>query len=103
MLAAPTPAPALRAAIAGLARQTKALLDELAARSPAQIRDLRLALEVGVIQRLAEDLTARLMRRDPLAQRVHHQPLEALGVGLLGVGRTVAARVAARLSRAAGP
>ena len=36
------------------------------------IRDTRLALEVDLIQTLAEDLNAKLGRRDPLSQNVHH-------------------------------
>jgi hypothetical protein len=46
------------------------------------IRDTRLALEVAVIQSLAEDLTAKLMRRDPLTERVHHTKLEAMSLAL---------------------
>jgi squalene synthase HpnC len=67
--------PALRSVIADLARQTSHLL----ARSlpfAGQIRDGRLAFEVAMIQRLAEDLTARLLTRDPLSQRVHHSKVE---------------------------
>jgi len=45
-----------------------------------QIKDRRLAYEVALIQRLAEDLTARLIVRDPLSERVHHRPLEVLGL-----------------------
>ena len=40
------------------------------------IRDARLALEVDLIQTLAEDLNAKLMRRDPLSQTVHHSRLD---------------------------
>ena len=36
--------------------------------SPAEIADRRLALEVGVIQALAESLAIRLTRRDPLSR-----------------------------------
>lgn len=74
---------ALRAAIAGLAQRTGDLL----ARSQVfagQIADRRLALEVGVIQALAESLVARLANRDPLSQRVHHHPLEMLGLAVRG-------------------
>jgi phytoene/squalene synthetase len=44
----------------------------------AGIKDARLAMEVEVIQRLAEDLTRKLMRRDPLTEVVHHSKPEAL-------------------------
>jgi len=78
-LAAPKASPALRAVIAGLARRTMELLDQ--SRPFAKgIRDGRLAFEVAAIQRLAEDLTFKLMRRDPLSERVHHTKLETLGL-----------------------
>ena len=102
MLAEDASDPALNETINRLAAKTQGLLD-ISRPFSGEIRDLRLALEVGAIQRLAESLTARLRGRDPLAQETHHTRLEALGVGLLGVGRTVAERVASRLSRAAGP
>jgi hydroxysqualene synthase len=102
MLAEDASDPALNETINRLAAKTQGLLD-ISRPFSGEIRDLRLALEVGAIQRLAESLTTRLRGRDPLAQETHHSRLEALGVGLLGVGRTVAERVASRLSRAAGP
>ena len=102
MLAEDASDPALNEAINRLAAKTQGLLD-ISRPFAGEVRDLRLALEIGAIQRLAESLTARLRGRDPLAQETHHSRLEALGVGLLGVGRTMAERVASRLSRAAGP
>lgn len=63
--------PALKAVIHSLALKNADLL----ARSrpfSRRIRDVRLALEVDLIQTLAEDLNAKLMRRDPLSQPVHH-------------------------------
>jgi phytoene/squalene synthetase len=102
MLAGPAPQPALTAAIRALASQTEALL-AVSRPFAGQIRDLRLALEVGAIQRLAESLTRRLQERDPLADEVHHTRLEALGVGLIGVGRTIGARFGPRKTRRAEP
>jgi hypothetical protein len=55
-----------------------------------QVRDLRLRLEIGVIHRLAVDLARRLERRDPLSQRVHHRPFEALGLAILGGAEALA-------------
>ena len=79
VLAEPKAPPALRAVIADLARQTWTLLDR--ARPFARgIKDARLAYEVAAIQRLAEDLTQKLMRRDPLSERVHHTKPEVLGL-----------------------
>ncbi|HYM03471.1 MAG TPA: squalene synthase HpnC [Stellaceae bacterium] len=74
-LDAPRSSPALRAIIVELAEETSALLGE-AKPFASQIRDRRLALEVAVIQRLAEDLVARLRHHDPLADRVHHTKTE---------------------------
>jgi len=102
MLGAPKADPPLASALKALAWRTQELLR--ASRPFAgQIRDLRLALEVGAIQRLAEGLTRRLIARDPLSQKVRHSKLEALGAGLLGVGRTLAERVGARQGGQAGP
>lgn len=100
-LAAPQASPALRDAIAELAGRTATLLDQ--SRSFAdRIADRRLALEVGVIQALAESLTRRLGQRDPLSQRVHHRPVEAAGIALRGA-LGVALRRAGRLGGAKQP
>jgi squalene synthase HpnC len=74
-LTAGAASPALKRVIAGLAQRTNALL-ERARPFASQIASPRLALEVTVIQRLAEDLNATLKRRDPLSQRVHHNKVE---------------------------
>ncbi len=81
-LAAPKASPALREVIRGLARQTQDLLDR-SRPFAAGIHDGRLAYEVALIQRLAESLTARLIRHDPLSERVHHRPWEVLGLALV--------------------
>ena len=75
--------PPLRAVIAGLARRSRALLDQSRPFAD-RIADRRLALEVGVIQTLAESLVHRLERRDPLSERVHHHPAEAAALALRG-------------------
>lgn len=82
-LAATRASPALRRTIEALARLTSGLLEQSRPFSHA-ISDRRLALEVGAIQALAESLAARLARRDPLSQRVHHHPVEAIGLSLRG-------------------
>jgi hydroxysqualene synthase len=86
VLAAPKATPELRAVIAGLARRTQGLLDT-ARPFAGQIRDRRLALEVSVIQTLAEDLTARLLVRDPLSERVHHRKSEMPALLLRALSR----------------
>ena len=70
-LAAPAASPGLKSVIAALARKNALLLDRSSGFA-RQIRDGRLALEVDLIQTLAEDLNAKLMRRDPLSENVHH-------------------------------
>jgi hypothetical protein len=67
------------------------------------VKDLRLSLEIGAIQRLAESLYQRLASRDPLSDAVHHSPAEALAMGVLGVGRTLKERLSSRISRTAAP
>jgi len=69
--------PALLTVIHACAERTQHLLAD-AAPFARRIRDLRLGVEVAVIQRLAVSLTARLRRRDPLSERVHHGKAEAL-------------------------
>jgi squalene synthase HpnC len=89
--------PALRQVIAELAKRTAALLQR-SRPFAGQIADRRLSLEVGVIQALAESLAARLARRDPLSERVHHRPVEMIGLALRGGLSTALVR----LWRAAG-
>src|SRR6201999_4115335 len=60
-LSAPAASPGLRAAIEQLATRTATLLEQ-SRPFAGQIADGRLALEVGVIQTLADSLTARLRR-----------------------------------------
>jgi squalene synthase HpnC len=76
-LAAPQASPALRAVIHGLAAKNAELL--VRSRPFARtIRNGRLALEVDLIQTLAEDLNAKLMRRDPLSEPVHHSKFDVV-------------------------
>jgi squalene synthase HpnC len=82
-LAAQAASPGLRGVLSELAQRTATLLEQ-SRPFAGQIVDGRLALEVGVIQALAESLTARLRRRDPLSQRVHHNAPEAIGLALRG-------------------
>jgi squalene synthase HpnC len=90
--------PRLRNAICRLAARTHTLLEQSRVLA-GQIRDRRLALEVGVIQRLAEDLTQRLMTRDPLSERVHHLLPETIGLALVGGAGVLSGRLRARSSR----
>ncbi len=86
--------PPLRTVIAALAERTSRLLDQ-SRPFASGIRDGRLALEVAIIQRLAESLASRLQRHDPLSERVHHRPLEAIGQVALAIGDRLAGRARA--------
>jgi squalene synthase HpnC len=87
-LAATRASPALKAVIQSLARRTGELLVQ-SKPFASQIRDYRLALEVSVIQRLAEDLIRRLVARDPLSERVHHRRMEVVALALSSVAHFV--------------
>ncbi len=88
-------APALRAALADLARRTAVLLDEAAPFS-AQIKDLRLAMEVSVIHTLARRLVHVLSARDPLSERVHLSKAQFAGLGCVGLLRALRGRLTRR-------
>jgi squalene synthase HpnC len=70
-LSQPSAGAALKSVIAGLAGRNALLLAQ-SRPFAGQIHDGRLALEVDLIQTLAEDLNAMLTRRDPLSENVHH-------------------------------
>src|SRR5438067_4774859 len=67
--------PALAGVISALARPNAELLD-ISRPFARGIKDGRLALEVDLIQTLADDLNTMLMTRDPLSQNVHHSKLD---------------------------
>ena len=83
--------PALERVIRGLARRTNSLLD-YARPFAGQIKDGRLAFEVTVIQTLAEDLTSRLLRKDPLSERVHHTKLDLIPLLMVSAFRSLGRR-----------
>ncbi len=68
-LAEPKASPDLLACIHELAERTKSLLGS--AELSRAVKDLRLSLEVGAIERLARRLVDMLMTRDPLSEPVH--------------------------------
>jgi squalene synthase HpnC len=83
-LGADLASPALLGCIRKLAQRTGDLLRESRPFS-AGIDDMRLALEVAVIQTFAERLVGLLGRRDPLSERVHLGKAGVAGFGLLGL------------------
>jgi hydroxysqualene synthase len=88
--------PGLRRAIGDLAERTAAML-KAAGPLSAKVVDLRLGLEVAVIERLAHTLIGTLRRRDPLCERVHLSKARVAGVTLVGVVEELGRR--ARRSR----
>ena len=73
--------PALTGVISALARKNAGLLETSRPFARA-IRDGRLALEVDLIQTLADDLNRLLMNRDPLSQPVHHSKVDVVALFL---------------------
>ena len=91
MLGADRATPQLRATIIDLAQRTQGLLAESAV-FPAQVRDVRLAMNVAAIQRLAEKLTGGLLLRDPLSQKVHASKAGFILTALGAAGAVLARR-----------
>jgi squalene synthase HpnC len=94
--------PALLGVIADLAQRASGLL-AVSRRLASATQDRGLALEIGVIQTIAESLTRRLMREDPLATRVTLAPLAAFGAASRGAGRILIQRLGRRQKRSARP
>jgi hydroxysqualene synthase len=78
-LSEPAAGAALKSVIAGLAGRNALLLAQ-SRPFAGQIGDSRLALEVDLIQTLAEDLNAMLTRRDPLSENVHHSKTDIVAL-----------------------
>ncbi len=84
--------PQLRACFNDICDRLDMLLKQ-SAPFAGQIADRGLALEVSVIQRLAERLTRMLRAHDPLSQRVHLGKLEVAGAALAGLMRGASRRL----------
>lgn len=91
-LAAPHATPALRACFVQLARRTDDLL-RTSAPLAGQAADWRLALEISVIQRVAQRLVHVLQVRDPLGEKVHLGKFDGFGIALLGLGAGFGSRL----------
>jgi squalene synthase HpnC len=92
-LAAGTASPGLRRCFNDLCQRLERLLVE-AQPLASLVADLRLSLEISVIQRLAMALTAKLSRRDPLSERVHLTAVGVAGHSAIALARGVARRMA---------
>lgn len=91
-LGADKASPELRRCLRDLAGRTSILLCE-AEPLPALVNDLRLGLEISVIQRLARKLTGLLMERDPLSERVHLGTGGVAAVSVAGIAEGIGRRI----------
>ncbi len=89
---APRATPELLACLHGLADRTGVMLEE-GSHLPAQIKDLRLSLEIAAIVTLARHFVRLLRARDPLSENVRLGKLGVAGVGLAGVARGLLNRI----------
>jgi squalene synthase HpnC len=87
--------PAMLACLQALAVRNEALLDEGKSLS-AEIRDVRLGVDVAVIQAYAERIVRLLKVRDPLRERVHLNKFELLTFSLAGMIGEVGRRAIGR-------
>jgi hypothetical protein len=104
MLGQDRSAPALLACLHDLARRTQSLLDESRPLA-AGVKDVRLGIDISVIQAYADKIVRLLQARDPLCERVHLKAHEFLGHGMLGVVGELTRRMLGRAAfskRAAG-
>jgi hydroxysqualene synthase len=89
---APTP---LLQCLHALAVRTEGLLNQSRSLA-AEVRDLRLGLEISVIQSFADKIVRMLKVRDPLSQNVHLGPTELLVHSLGGMASEMARRAVGR-------
>ena len=87
--------PALLQCLQALALRTQSLLGESRMLS-AEVKDMRLGIEISVIQAFADKIVNMLKVHDPLGQRVHLGPIELLFHSLSGIGGEMMRRLAGR-------
>ena len=84
--------PELLACLHGLAGRTGAMLEQ-GSHLPAQIKDMRLSLEIAAIVTLARHFVRLLRTRDPLSENVRLGKFGVAGVGLLGAAKGLLNRI----------
>ena len=87
--------PALLQCLHALAARTEALLNESKSLA-ADVKDLRLGLEISVIQAFADKIVRMLRVSDPLSERVHLNKLELLTFSLGGMAGELTRRAVGR-------
>jgi squalene synthase HpnC len=88
-------APALLQCLQSLAARNEVLLGDSKSLA-AEVRDIRLGLEISVIQAFADKIVRLLKVRDPLCERVHLNPVELLAFSLGGLAGELARRLLGR-------
>jgi squalene synthase HpnC len=78
-----------------LAIRTEGLLDDSKSLS-AEVRDVRLGLEISVIQAFADRIVGLLKVRDPLSETVHLGPMQLLAHSIGGVASEITRRAIGR-------
>jgi squalene synthase HpnC len=91
--------PALRSCLRGLAAHTGKLLAQSRGFAAA-VNDTRLAVEISVIQSLAERLVAMLQAHDPLSETVHLKKPASLLIGAAAVARGLLGRLSRKTQAA---
>jgi squalene synthase HpnC len=86
---------ALLQCLHSLAVRTQSLLDQSRSLS-AEVKDVRLGVEISVIQAFADRIVRLLKVRDPLSERVHLNPVELLAFSLGGVASEIIRRASGR-------
>src|SRR5580700_4479808 len=78
-----------------LAVRTEALLDDSRMLS-AEVKDMRLGIEISVIQTFADKIVSLLKVRDPLSERVHLGSMELIMYSLGGMAGEITRRAVGR-------
>ena len=87
--------PPLLQCLQSLAVRTEVLLDQSRSLG-AEVRDLRLGLEISVIQSFADRIVGMLKVRDPLSQNVHLGPVQLLAHSVGGIASEMTRRAIGR-------
>jgi phytoene/squalene synthetase len=90
----PASAPLLQC-LHSLAARTEVLLHESKSLS-TEVKDIRLGLEISVIQAFADKIVGLLKVRDPLSEKVHLTPMQLLAYSASGVAAEIAHRAVGR-------
>jgi len=83
-LGAERAAPELRACLVALTNRTAPLLEQ-SIELRGQVDDLRLSLEISIIQAYARRIVELLRVRDPLSEKVHLNKMQFAGIGLVTI------------------